>query len=187
MGLPSVRKLGRYVLYDRIASGGMASVYLGRFVGLAGFARTVAIKRLHPALADDRQAVAMLINEARIAGRLHHPNVAATLDVVVDRDDAYVIMDYVHGESLARLLTAGDLATPLSSRITSAILSGALRGLHAAHDARNEHNEPLAIVHRDVSPQNILVGADGVARLIDFGIAKADFGCADHDGGPIER
>jgi eukaryotic-like serine/threonine-protein kinase len=168
-----VRTLGRYVLYDRIASGGMAAVHLGRLVGPAGFARTVAIKHLHPALGEDRDAVAMLLNEARIAARLHHPNVAATLDVVVERDGAYLIMEYVHGESLGRLRAAAKHRAPLPTRVTSSILSGALRGLHAAHEARNEHGEPLEIIHRDVSPQNILVGADGVTRLIDFGIAKA--------------
>jgi serine/threonine-protein kinase len=151
----------------------MAAVHLGRLLGPAGFARTVAVKRLHPALAEDHDAVAMLINEARIAARLHHPNVAATLDVVVERDGAHVIMEYVHGESLARLLAAANDGSFLPARVATSILSGALRGLHSAHEARNEDGEPLELVHRDVSPQNILVGADGVARLIDFGIAKA--------------
>ncbi len=167
------RRLGRYVVHDRIASGGMAAVHVGRLVGPARFARTVAIKRLHPALAEDQDAVGMLFNEARLAARLHHPNVAPTLDVVVQRGDAYVIMDYVHGESLARLLRVASREGPPAARIITSIVSGALRGLHAAHEARNERGEPLEIVHRDVSPQNILVGVDGVARLIDFGIAKA--------------
>src|SRR5688572_13802226 len=101
-----MRRVGRYVLHDRIAAGGMAAVHFGRLVGPAAFARTVAIKRLHPGLADDPDAVRMLIDEARIAARLHHPNVAATLDVVIERGDAYVILEYVHGESLAQLLRA---------------------------------------------------------------------------------
>jgi eukaryotic-like serine/threonine-protein kinase len=151
----------------------MAAVHLGRLVGPAGFARTVAVKQLHAALSEDRDAVEMLIQEARIASRLHHPNVAATLDVVVEHDGAFLIMDYVHGESLARLVAHHRQTGVVPSRVATAILSGALRGLHAAHEARNERGEPLEVVHRDVSPQNILVGADGVARLIDFGIAKA--------------
>lgn len=176
------RSLGRYVLYDRIASGGMAAVHLGRLVGPAGFARTVAVKRVHPELAEDRDAVAMLIEEARLAARLHHPNVAAALDVVIDGDGAYVIMEYVHGESLARLLRASKQKGPPKPDVVASIVSGALRGLHAAHEARSERGEPLEIVHRDVSPQNILVGADGMSRLIDFGIAKARIHTTTLDG-----
>jgi serine/threonine-protein kinase len=148
----------------------MATVHLGQLVGPAGFSRTVAMKRLGAALVEDRDAVAMLLDEARLAARLHHPNVAATIDVVVERTDAYIIMEYVHGESLARLLRGG---TPPAPAVVSAIVVGALRGLHAAHEVCDERGEPLEIIHRDVSPENIIVGADGAARLIDFGIAKA--------------
>lgn len=151
----------------------MAAVHFGRLVGPAAFARTVAVKRLHPGMADDPDAMAMLMNEARLAARLHHPNVVAALDVVVERGDAYVIMEYVHGEALGNLLRASKSAVRPSTGVISSILSDTLRGLHAAHEARNEQGEPLEIVHRDVSPQNVLVGTDGIARLIDFGIAKA--------------
>ena len=150
----------------------MATVHLGQLVGPAGFARTVAVKRLGPALAEDRESVAMLLDEARLAARLHHPNVAATIDVIIEPHDACIIMEYVHGESLARLLRVEGGARP-SPAIVCAIVVGALRGLHAAHEVCDENGEPLEIIHRDVSPQNVMVGADGVSRLIDFGIAKA--------------
>ena len=173
---PSVqpRVIGRYAIYDKIASGGMASVHFGRLVGSAGFTRTVAIKRLHPHLAEEPGFLATMIDEARLAARIHHPNVVPTLDVVTEGGELLVVMEYVRGDSLARLLhieSARKRRTPLP--IASAIVAGALHGLNAAHEAKSDQGVPLGIVHRDVSPQNILVGADGVPRVIDFGVAKA--------------
>jgi serine/threonine protein kinase len=168
------RVVGRYALYDEIAAGGMATVHLGRLLGPVGFARTVAIKRLHPQFAKDPEFVAMFLDEARLAARIRHPNVVATLDVVAAEGELLVVMEYVQGESLARLLRSsrkGGAAVP--PRIAVTILAGALAGLHAAHDATNERGEPLNLVHRDVSPQNIIVGLDGVPRVLDFGVAKA--------------
>jgi hypothetical protein len=145
-------------------------VCIGRSVGAAGFARTVAIKRLHPHLAKDPEFSAMFLDEARLAARVRHPSVVATLDVVAGDGELCLVMEYVPGASLASLLRA---TTRIPPAIASSILSGVLHGLHAAHEARAEDGRPLEIVHRDVSPQNILVGEDGVARLIDFGIARA--------------
>jgi hypothetical protein len=163
---------GRYLLGESFASGGMGSVHLGRVVGAGGFSRVVAIKRLFPALAADRSFREMLLDEARFASRIRHPNVVPVLDVVEEASDLYVVMEYVHGISLARLVEQlGGRAIPLP--IVLGIAEGVLHGLHAAHEARGEDGIPLGIVHRDVSPQNILVGADGVPRVIDFGIAKA--------------
>src|SRR5580704_13437939 len=165
---------GRYTIYGKIASGGMASVCFGRLLGGEGFARTVAIKRLHPHLAEDPEFRATLIDEARMAARIHHPNVVPTLDVVTADGELMLVMEYVRGESLARLLKierARSRRVPL--HIVSAIGSGSLNGLHAAHEATSDSGEPLGIVHRDVSPQNLLVGVDGLARVIDFGVAKA--------------
>ncbi len=165
---------GRYALRSEIASGGMATVHLGRLLGSAGFTRTVAIKRLHPHLARDTAFVVGFIDEARITARIRHSNVVQTLDVISTDGEVLLVMEYVLGESLARLLaTCARRKEPPSPAIVSAILVGALRGLHAAHEARSETGAPLGIVHRDVSPQNILVGADGVSRVLDFGIAKA--------------
>ena len=166
--------IGRYALHTEIASGGMAAVHIGRLLGPVGFARTVAIKRLHPPLAKDPEFVAMFLDEARLAARIRHPNVVSTLDVVATEGELFVVMEYVPGESLARLLRAvrtNKEMVPVP--IAATIMVGVLHGLHAAHEARDERGEPLRIVHRDVSPHNILVGTDGDAHVIDFGIAKA--------------
>lgn len=174
MTTSATREIGRYTLYGEIASGGMASVHLGRLAGAAGFARTVAIKQLHPTFANDPLFVRMFEDEARLAAHIHHPNVVQTLDVIAEKGEVFLVLEYVNGESLSRvwrcLRAAGELApTP----ITASILTGVLHGLHAAHEARDDSGRALDIVHRDVSPQNVMVGVDGVARLLDFGVAKA--------------
>ncbi len=167
------RIIGRYALYEEIASGGMATVHYGRLLGPVGFSRTVAIKRLNPQYAKDPEFATMFIDEARLAARVRHPNVVQTLDVVATDGELFLVMDYVQGESLSRLLRTGRGVAPVSVRVVSAIMCGALHGLHAAHEATNERGEHLGIVHRDVSPQNVLVGVDGIARVLDFGVAKA--------------
>jgi serine/threonine-protein kinase len=166
--------LGRYVLHDSIASGGMATVYFGQLRGQGGFARIVAVKRMHPHLALEKEFVAMLLDEAYLAGRIRHPNVVSTLDVVSEAGELLIVMDYVHGETLSRLVrSCVEDHTPIPIDIVAAIMIGVLNGLHAAHETTNEQGEPLRIVHRDVSPQNVVVGVDGVPRLLDFGVAKA--------------
>ncbi len=169
-----VRNVGRYALFDAVASGGMATVHIGRLEGPGGFTRTVAIKRLHPHLAAEPEFVAMLLDEARTASRIHHPNVIDTLDIVADEGELFIVMEYVHGESLSALLRrciAEEARPPLD--VLVAIVSSALHGLHAAHEALSEAGEPLRIVHRDISPQNLLIGVDGHTRVLDFGVAKA--------------
>src|ERR1700722_10238472 len=175
MGAPaSPQVIGRYVIYGKIAQGGMASVHLGCLQGAAGFSRTVAVKRLHSHLAEEPEFLSTMLDEARLAARIHHPNVVPTLDVVADDGELLVVMEYVRGESLSRLLRGASATDrPVPWPIVSAIVVGALHGLHAAHEATSEDGAPLGIVHRDVSPQNILVGVDGQSRVIDFGIAKA--------------
>ncbi|MDF2694971.1 MAG: Serine/threonine-protein kinase Pkn6 [Labilithrix sp.] len=169
-----IRVVGRYALYNEIAAGGMATIHLGRLLGPVGFARTVAVKRLHPQFAKDPEFVSMFLDEARLAARVQHPNVVATIDVVATDGELFLIMDYVRGESLSKIIrTIRKQERHVPPRIAAAIMCGFLHGLHAAHEAKNERGEPLGLVHRDVSPQNVLVGADGIARVLDFGIAKA--------------
>ncbi len=154
----------------------MASVHYGRLSSDAGFSRTVAIKYLHPQYARDAQFITMFLDEARLVSRIRHPNVAAPLDVVVvpESEEVFLVMEYIHGETLGRLLEESHvLRLPLPPNVCANILCGALHGLHAAHEAVDEMGKPLGIVHRDISPQNIMVGSDGVSRVLDFGIAKA--------------
>jgi len=152
----------------------MAVVHYGRLLGPVGFSRTVAIKRLHPQFAKDPEFVSMFLDEARLAARVRHPNVIATLDVVALEGELFLVMEYVLGESLARLLQlVRERGERVPLPVILSVVIGALHGLHAAHEARSERGTPLGIVHRDVSPQNLLVGADGVTRVLDFGIAKA--------------
>jgi eukaryotic-like serine/threonine-protein kinase len=165
----------RYAIYDAIASGGMATVHLGRFLGPAGFSRTVAIKRLHPHFASDPLFTEMFLDEARMAARVHHPNVVPTLDVIQTENELLLVMEYVRGDSLGKLIRAANVEkTRIHPRTCVSIISGALQGLHAAHEAIDEKGHALGLVHRDMSPQNIIVGVDGTARVLDFGIAKAE-------------
>jgi serine/threonine protein kinase len=163
--------MGRHILFDAFASGGMATVHFGRMVGPAGFARVVAVKRLHPQYAGSREFVRMLLDEARLSGRIRHPNVVPTLDVVLQDREVFLVMEYVHGESFARLLK-GRTEPPLPEIVT-ALVSQVLLGLHSAHETRSERGEPLGIVHRDATPHNVMVDSEGLARIIDFGVAKA--------------
>src|SRR5688572_15358661 len=170
----AARKIGRYAVFGELAAGGMATVYVGRLAGAAGFSRRVAIKSLHAQYAKDADFLAMFLDEARLSGRVQHPNVVQILDVISTTTELHLAMEYVEGESLAklvRLLKSQNQRVPLAMAV--AILIGVLEGLHAAHEARSESGQPLQIVHRDVSPHNILVGVDGVPRILDFGIAKA--------------
>lgn len=168
------RRIGRYLLFEAFARGGMGSVHFGRVQGPVGFSRVVAIKRHHPHVAKEPEFVAMLIDEARLAGRVRHPNVVPVIDVLSMPGELLLVMDYVEGLSLSRLwLAAEEHGERVPVRVAVAAMMGALQGLHAAHETRDEHGESLGIVHRDVSPQNILVGADGLCRVTDFGIAHA--------------
>ncbi len=146
--------------HEQIAAGGMASVYLARLVGPVGFSRTVAIKKLHPQYAGDPEFAAMFLDEARLAARIRHPNVVQTIDVVSRDGELFHVMEYVHGQTLAQLVRASfRRAERVPTVIAANIMMGALHGLHAAHEATDEKGTLSTSVHRDVSPQNIFIGA----------------------------
>lgn len=171
------RCVGRYCLGPEIASGGMATIRLGQLEGPGGFRRLVAIKQLNAELAAEPGLSAMLVEEARLNSAISHPNVVSIFDVLQHDGELMLVMDYVNGETLAQLLRqtrkrAAEVPIPIVRRI----ISDVLHGLHAAHTATDAEGLPLHIVHRDVSPQNIMVGLDGIARVLDFGVAKAVLG-----------
>ena len=170
----SIYRIGRYTLHQEFASGGMGAVHFGLVHAQGGFCRVVAIKALRANEEEEASRKIMMLDEARLAGRIRHPNVVPVLDVVAEKDRLYLVMEYVHGEPLSRLQSrawARDQAVPQD--ILVAVLVDALRGLHAAHEGVDRDGAPLGLVHRDVSPQNILVGKDGFSRVVDFGVAKA--------------
>jgi len=183
MGSPPVRTVGRYALHDELAAAGTARVFLGQLIGSIGFSRVVAIKQLHPTLARTPELSAIFVEEARQVARIRHPNIIPILDVIADPGELFVVMDYVHGESLSTLLRAVvGLGERVPLRVAVAIVAGVLHGLHAAHEASGDLGKRLDIVHRDVSPDNVIVGVDGVARVLDFGVAKARERMATPDG-----
>jgi len=170
----SIYRIGRYTLHQEFASGGMGTVHFGLVHAQGGFCRVVAIKALRANEEEEASRKIMMLDEARLAGRIRHPNVVPVLDVVAEKDRLYLVMEYVHGEPLSRLQSRAwsrDQAVPQD--ILVAVLVDALRGLHAAHEAVDRDGAPLGLVHRDVSPQNVLVGKDGFGRVVDFGVAKA--------------
>jgi serine/threonine protein kinase len=167
-------RLDRYELLCPIAQGGMASVWLARQHGKHGFEKLVAVKTILPLYAQDLRFQQMFLDEARIASGIEHPNVAQILDLGEENDVLYIAMEWVDGDSLSKLFRAAEKAghrLPVS--IVCRLVSDACAGLHAAHELHDKDGELLNVVHRDVSPQNVLVSTKGQAKLIDFGIAKA--------------
>lgn len=166
--------LGNYEPLLQLATGGMATVYVARQFGAAGFERLVVVKRVHPHLLSNRDFYDMFRDEARVAAMIHHPNVVPVTDVVEADDELFLVMEYVDSSALSTLLkAANDMGQRLPPAAAVRILVDTLSGLHAAHEAIDMRGNRLEIVHRDVSPQNVIVGSDGASRLIDFGVAKA--------------
>ncbi len=162
------RTVGRYEISEPFAAGGMATVHAARLHGPGGFRRVVAAKRLHADLAHDPAFVATLLDEARLSARIRSVHVVPVTDVVRDGAELLLVMDYIDGVPLSAVMDARP-----SPAVAVAIVRDVLAGLGAAHEARTENGERLALVHRDVSPQNVIVGSDGLARLLDFGVAFA--------------
>ncbi|HLV64601.1 MAG TPA: serine/threonine-protein kinase [Polyangiaceae bacterium] len=166
------KRVGRYSLLFPIASGGMAQVWAGKPEG-GGLARTVAIKLVRPEYASDEEYARMFIDEAMVASSIHHPNVCEIHELGRDGDLLFMVLEWVAGDSLSGLVQRGSELRPLPDEIAARIVADACAGLHAAHEAIGPDGQPLGIVHRDVSPPNILVSVHGHVKVSDFGIAKA--------------
>lgn len=181
------KRFGKYLLVRKIAVGGMAEVFLAKVTGAEGFQRTVVVKRILPSYSEDESFVSMFIDEARIAAALHHANIIQVLDFDKIEDCYYIAMEYVEGRDLRKVLDKGKKTGPKMSPVLAAhVASLVAAGLHYAHTRRSETGEPLNIVHRDVSPQNILVSFAGDVKLTDFGIAKAAARCTKTQVGLIK-
>jgi serine/threonine protein kinase len=161
----------RFRLICEVGQGGMATVYLALMVGDAGFSKLVALKVPKPGLAKDDEFLAMFLDEARLAARLNHPHVVQTYEVGRHGEDPFIAMEFLEGQPLHRVQRTVTRGVPLPIHLR--IIADALSGLHHAHELCDFNGAPLSVVHRDVSPQNVLVGYDGETKVVDFGIAKA--------------
>jgi serine/threonine protein kinase len=160
---------GRYKLLCRFATGGMANIYLARLEGSVGFEKFVAIKRIHDHLGDNEEFIQMFVDEARLCARITHPNVAQVIELGTIGGSHFIAMEYVEGEPLSAVMRR--TRPPLTH--CARIIASAAAGLHAAHELRDQKGLLINVVHRDVSPQNILVAYDGSVKLVDFGVARA--------------
>ncbi len=173
-GQQSAQTLGRYELVQRLGHGGMATVYLALTRGLGNFQKLVAVKVIHPHLANEPAFVDMFLSEARIAALLHNPHIGEVLDIGRSDGLYYMVMEYIEGETLSaltRLLSTQQQRLPVPAVVQ--ILADTCYGLDAVHELRDTDGNPLGLVHRDVSPQNLLITLAGWVKLVDFGIAKA--------------
>ncbi len=169
-------KLDRYEIIRPVAQGGMGAVWLGRFGGKHGFEKLVALKTILPELAADRRFHDMFLDEARISQKIVHVNVAQILDLGEHAGTTFIVFEWVEGSSLETICRAAKLRNePLPLTVLLRIVADACAGLHAAHELTDDAGEPLEVVHRDVTPDNVLVSDGGIAKIIDFGVAKARY------------
>jgi serine/threonine-protein kinase len=175
VGSPKVStKFGKYSLVDRIAVGGMAEIFLARQAGLEGFEKTIVIKRIRPHLSKQASFVKMFLNEAKLAAQLNHPNIVQIYDLGKIGESYFIAMEYIFGRDMRRIIPKADsLGIPFPMVYALKIASSVCEGLYYAHQKVDLYGNPLNIVHRDVTPENIFVSFDGTVKVLDFGIAKA--------------
>ena len=179
-GDDTVKRLGRYQIIGRLATGGMAEVYLALSGDVPGFRTLVVVKRILPHLASNAQFIRMFLDEARLAALLDHPNIVRIVEVGHDGEDYFLVMELVQGKPLSAVLRkAAREHRPPGPALTAYMISQAANGLGYAHTLTDGENRPLGVVHRDVSPQNVLISFEGAVKLIDFGVARA-FGRVAH-------
>jgi serine/threonine-protein kinase len=167
--------LKRYELQGRLGTGGMAEVWLARASGPSGFEKQVVVKRILPQLAGDPTVEALFKAEARIAARLDHPNLLQVFDFGQEPDGSLVmVMELIDGASLRSVVRAAVRGQRLDPRLIAKLMAQVCEGLHAAHELRDEKGTPLNLVHRDISPENILLARSGAVKVADFGIARIE-------------
>ncbi|QQR80312.1 MAG: serine/threonine protein kinase [Deltaproteobacteria bacterium] len=167
-------RLGRYLLLKKIATGGMAEIFLAKLEGAAGFEKYVIIKKILPQWSQDPQFISMLIDEAKISVQLNHPSIVQIYELGREEDTYYIVMEYVQGVDVRKLLAKCQaLKKKIPQEIALFIICEILEALGYAHVKKDSQGHPLEIIHRDISPQNILVSMEGAVKLTDFGIAKA--------------
>jgi serine/threonine protein kinase len=176
----------QYDLLARLAAGGMAEIFLARANSLAGFERYVVLKRIRPERGDDARWVAMFLDEARLAAQLQHPNIAQVFDLGQIGADYFYTMEYVHGEDVLDILArTAELKQPMPVQVALSIIAGACGGLAHAHERCAPDGRPLGIVHRDISPSNLMVSMEGTVKVVDFGVAKARYRSTETQAGTI--
>jgi serine/threonine protein kinase len=184
---PQPTRVGRYEVITHLATGGMAQIYLARQTGLGAFERHVVLKTILRERANDQRFVTMFLDEAKLAATLNHQNIAQVYEVDHADGAYYMAMEYVHGENARAMLeTTLRRGWTIPLELAVMIVSGAAAGLHHAHERKGKNGQPLNIVHRDVSPANIMVGYDGSVKVLDFGIAKAEERATKTVGGTIK-
>ncbi len=166
-------RFGKYHVVRRIGAGGMAEVFKVRLSGIGGFDKVLVIKRILPDLADDPQFVNMFLDEARVAANLTHPNIIQIYEIDQIDGVPYIAMEYVRGPTFSQMIREGRKRGAPNYQVAARVMSGVCEALHYAHNAVDARGQPLSLIHRDVSPQNILVSLEGMSKLLDFGVAKA--------------
>src|SRR5512139_3456388 len=166
------RKFGKYTLVAKLAEGGMAEIFLARLGGVAGFEKLVCIKRILPSYAQDEEFVSMFLGEAKIAARISHPNVCQVFELGVLEGQYYIAMEYLEGVPVSAFRRRDRYLVPPDPRLVVGIALQACEGLHHAHQLKGPDGQFLGVVHRDISPQNLFITADGIVKVLDFGIAK---------------
>ncbi len=181
------RRLGKYVLLGRLGHGGMGKIYLAHAAGPAGIEKLLVVKRLHSHLTGDPVLVSNFLDEARLSMALNHPNIGHTFDVGEVDGRYFMVMEYIDGQNLGVVLRMAKRSGKYpKSSLWGGLFLGVLDGLHAAHTARDARGRALHIIHRDVSPQNILLTYEGLPKLVDFGIAKAAMRVQETDAGTLK-
>jgi serine/threonine protein kinase len=181
------QQVGNYTVLGHLATGGMAEVYLARQQGIEGFEKTVVLKRIRPELTADRATVTSFLDEARLVATLAHPNIAQVHEVIVVDGTYFIIMEYVYGADLRQLISRSrKLGLELSLGNALYIAIDVCRALHYAHEKRGSQGAPLGIIHRDISPSNVLISHDGTVKVCDFGVAKATDRSAETGQGVIK-